>query len=75
MELDGGEDTPEAVKDIGEDPGWTGEAVMLNWKLDAEIEYQLVLAMRYVCTMLDLLGLLLTILYLMLSELNTTSRG
>ena len=48
MDLEGGEDTPAAVKDINEDPGAIGEAVMLNWKLDTVTAYQLLLAMRYV---------------------------
>ena len=77
MGLEVVEGTPLAVKDTRDPDGpeARGEAVMLNWKLDAETSYQLLLEMRYVCTMLDLLGLLGTRLYLLVSLLIITARG
>ena len=77
MGLDVVEGTPLAVKDTRESdgPDTRGEAVMMNWKLDADTSYQLLFEMRYVCTMLDLVGLLGTRLYLLLSLLIITARG
>ena len=77
MGLDVGEGTPLAVKDTRDPdgPDTRGEAVMMNWKLDADTSYQLLFEMRYVCRMLDLVGLLGTRLYLLLSLLIITVRG